>query len=185
MSSSILRRITAAAGALALGVIAATAPVAPAQAVTLPGNIDPTQARSLTIHKYALGPGNGATAGTGQELQNVTGTPLSGAVFTATRVADVDLTTPAGWSTVANLTPAQAAGRLDVASTFVSEPTDATGEAEFLTDTPTPTVVNFPIGLYLVTETVLPDAATNPAAPFLVTLPFPTGPGGAPANHWV
>ena len=183
MPTSILRRVTAAAGALALGAVAAVAAIAPAQAVTLPGNIDPDQPRSLTVHKYALGPESPLNIGTGQELPSVAGTPLAGAQFTATRVADVDLLTPEGWATVANLTPAQAANRLDADFTFVSEVTDATGEAEFIAGPDFPD--GLPIGLYLVTETTVPAEVTNPVAPFLVTLPFPTGPSGAPANEWI
>ncbi|HKP06133.1 MAG TPA: SpaH/EbpB family LPXTG-anchored major pilin, partial [Microbacterium sp.] len=178
MSRSTLRRVTAAVGALALGAITAIAAVAPAQAVTLPGNIDPNQPVSLTIHKFALGPGNGAVAGTGQEIPGFSGTPLSGAEFTVSRVADVDLTTSAGWAQVPNITPASAAGRLTGAP-IVGE-TDASGVVSFDSATD-----DLEIGLYLVTETGLPEDATNPVAPFLVTLPFPTGPGGAPANEWI
>ncbi|MDJ0319946.1 SpaH/EbpB family LPXTG-anchored major pilin [Pseudarthrobacter sp. PS3-L1] len=177
MSISILRRLTAAAGVLALSAAAAFASVAPAAAVTQPGNIDPTIARTLTIHKSALGPNNGQQIGTGQEV-TVPGTPLSGATFTAALVEGVDLTTPGGWDQVANLTPATAASRVTLANTYTAT-TGTNGVAVFNGgDT-------LPIGLYLVTETELPAEATNPAAPFLVTLPFPTGPGGAPANQWI
>ncbi len=177
MSSSILRRITAAAGVLALGAAAAIVAVAPAHAVTLPGNIDPEQPRSLTVHKYALGPSSPQQIGTGQEIPGgVAGTPLAGAEFTATLVADVDLLTSTGWTAVANLTPATAANRL-TATSFASGLTNGSGTATFPAD--------MPIGLYLVTETTLPDEVTNPVAPFLVTLPFPTGPSGAPANEWI
>jgi fimbrial isopeptide formation D2 family protein/LPXTG-motif cell wall-anchored protein len=176
MSASIARRATAALGALTLGVLTAIAAVAPAQGVTLPGNIDPNQARSLTVHKFALGPESPLQIGTGQELPSVPGTPLAGAGFTATLVADVDLLTPQGWSAVTNLTPASAAQRLTT-TTFTSTLSNSAGLATFPT--------NMPIGLYLVTETTVPSAATNPSAPFLVTLPFPTGPSGAPANEWI
>jgi fimbrial isopeptide formation D2 family protein/LPXTG-motif cell wall-anchored protein len=177
MSSPILRRLSAAAGVLALSAAAAFVSIAPAQAVTLPGNIDPTIARTLTIHKFALGPQNGQQIGTGQEV-TVPGTPLSGATFTAARVQGVDLTTPEGWTQVSNLTPATAAGRVIAADTFTAT-TGTDGVATFNGgDT-------LPLGLYLVTETELPAEATNPSAPFLVTLPFPTGPGGAPANQWI
>jgi LPXTG-motif cell wall-anchored protein len=176
MSYSPLRRVTAAAGALALGALAAFAAVAPAQAVTLPGNIDEDQSRSLTIHKFALGPESPQQIGTGQEV-SVPGTPLAGAEFTASLVAGVDLTTPEGWTTAAALTPATAANRLS-GTEFVAT-SNAAGIAQF------PVGDEMPIGLYLVTETELPAEATNPAAPFLVTLPFPTGPNGAPANQWI
>jgi LPXTG-motif cell wall-anchored protein len=179
MSSTTLRRVTAALGALALAAGAAIVSVAPAQAVVLPGNIDPDQPRSLTVHKFALGPGNGAIAGTGQELPAGTnlGTPLPGAVFTATQVAGVDLETPEGWATASNLTPATASTRLDADASFTSTSSSANGTATFPAD--------MPIGLYYVQETVLPAEATNPTAPFLVSLPLPTGAEGAPANQWI
>jgi LPXTG-motif cell wall-anchored protein len=177
MSSSTIRRVTAAIGALALAAGAAIVSVAPAQAVTLPGNIDTAQPRSLTVHKYALGPNSPQTVGTGQELPAGTnlGTPLPGAVFTAT-LTDVNITTAAGWTIASNLTPATAGPRLTT-TTFTSSATAADGTATFPT--------NMPIGLYLVTETTLPADATNPVAPFLVSLPLPTGANGAPSNQWI
>jgi fimbrial isopeptide formation D2 family protein/LPXTG-motif cell wall-anchored protein len=177
MSIPILRRLSAAAGVLALTAAAGFVAVTPAAAVTQPGNIDPTIARTLTIHKSALGPENGQQIGTGQEV-TVPGTPLSGATFTAALVQGVDLTTPDGWNAVSTLTPATAASRVTVADTYTAT-TGTNGVAIFNGGD------SLPIGLYLVTETALPAEATNPAAPFLVTLPFPTGPGGAPANQWI
>jgi LPXTG-motif cell wall-anchored protein len=178
MSSSTLRRVTAAIGAIVLAAGAAIVATAPAQAVTLPGNIDSTQARSLTVHKYALGPNSPQQAGTGQQLPAGTnlGTPLAGAVFTATQVAGVDLTTPEGWTIAGNLTPQTAANRLST-TTFTSTASASNGTATFPSD--------MPIGLFYVQETVLPAEATNPTAPFLVSLPLPTGSQGAPANQWI
>ena len=176
MSRSSLRRI-AATGALALAALATIATVAPANAVTQPGNIDPDVTRSLTVHKFALGPESPQQIGTGQQV-TVPGTPLEGAEFTAALVEGVDLLTPGGWSTAAALTPATAANRLSADDVFVAT-SGANGIAQFPADN------SMPIGLYLVTESALPDEATNPVAPFLVTLPFPTGPTGAPANQWI
>lgn len=177
MSSPILRRLAAVLGVLALSTTATIATVAPASAVTLPGNIDPSINRTLTIHKSALGPENGQQIGTGQQVA-VPGAPLAGATFTAALVQGVDLTTPEGWTAVSALTPASAATRVTAADTYTAT-TGTNGVAVFNNGN------TLPIGLYLVTETVLPAGATNPAAPFLVTLPFPTGPGGAPANQWI
>jgi hypothetical protein len=178
MSRSITRRVTAAIGALVLAAGAAFVATAPAQAVTQPGNINPDQPRSLTVHKFALGPNNGQNAGTGQELPSSTnlGTPLSGAVFTATQVAGVDLTTPEGWAIANSLSPQSASTRL-TGTPYTSTPSAANGTATFPT--------TMPLGLFYVQETVLPADATNPTAPFLVSLPLPTGPSGAPANQWI
>jgi LPXTG-motif cell wall-anchored protein len=185
MSRTSFRRVTAAIGAVALAAGAAIVAVAPAQAVILPGNIDSTQQRTLTVHKFALGPNNGLVAGTGQELPPSTnlGQPLSGAVFTATQVSGVDLTTPEGWTLATNLTPQTASTRL-ASTSFTSTPSSANGTANFTVD-PALYPTGMPIGLYYVQETVLPEEATNPTAPFLVSLPLPTGPVGAPANQWI
>jgi hypothetical protein len=178
MSTSITRRLGAAIGTVVLAAAVALVNVAPAQAVTLPGNIDPNQPRSFTVHKFALGPNNGQNAGTGQQLPSTAGlgTPLPGAVFTATQVAGVDLTTPEGWTVANSLSPQAASTRLTGAP-FTSAPSAADGTATFPAD--------MPLGLFYVQETVLPAAATNPTAPFLVSLPLPTGPVGAPANQWI
>ncbi|MDQ0737024.1 SpaH/EbpB family LPXTG-anchored major pilin [Arthrobacter agilis] len=177
MSIPIFRRVSAALGVLALSTAAAFVAVSPASAVTQPGNINPDIPRTLTIHKFALGPENGQQIGTGQEV-TVPGTPLAGATFTAAQVQGVDLTTPGGWTTVSSLTPATAASRVNTAGTYTAT-TGSDGVARFNDG------ASLPLGLYLVTETKLPTGATNPAAPFLVTLPFPTGSDGAPANQWI
>lgn len=178
MSRSLTRRLTAAIGAVVLAAGAAMVAVAPAHAVTLPGNIDADQPRSLTVHKFALGPSNGQNAGTGQELPSTAGlgTPLAGAVFTATQVAGVDLTTPEGWAIANSLSPQSASTRL-TGTPYTSTPSATDGTATFPAD--------MPLGLFYVQETVLPADATNPTAPFLVSLPLPTGPAGAPANQWI
>lgn len=181
--STTRRRITAVLGAVVLAAGAALV-AAPAQAAPLPGNIDPAVPRSLTVHKFALGPTNGQIAGTGQEIPTTNlGTPLPGAVFTATQVAGVDLTTAEGWAIAASLNPQSASSRLTT-TVFTSTPSAANGTANFTVDT-TQYPTGMPIGLYYVEETVLPADATNPSAPFLVSLPLPTGPSGAPANQWI
>lgn len=181
---SIRRKAAAVFSVLTFGVIAAVGAVAPASAVTLPGNIDSAQDRSLTIHKHALGPSTPLNPlSTGQELANPPADPLPGAQFTATLVAGVDLTTPEGWATAGQLTPAQAAQRPNTVS-FTSTVSDTSGVATFPVDAQT-YPDGLPIGLYLVAETQVPPGVTNPAAPFLVTLPLPTGAAGTPANQWI
>lgn len=93
---SIRKRAGAVLSVLALGSLAAVGAVAPASAVTLPGNIDSTVNRTLTLHKHALGPSTPLNPqSTGQELATPPADPLAGAQFTATLVSGVDLTTPA------------------------------------------------------------------------------------------
>jgi fimbrial isopeptide formation D2 family protein/LPXTG-motif cell wall-anchored protein len=177
MSSSLTKRASAALGVLALSVLAGLGAVAPASAVTEPGNIDPTIPRSLTVHKYELSPTSPQEAGTGQEIPGGIpgGIPIEDVEFTATLLPNVDLSTNAGWTTAGSLTPASAQSQATGASFIVT--TDAAGEATFPS--------TMPIGLYLVEETASPDSVTDPTAPFLVTLPFPTGSNGSPMNEWI
>ena len=181
---SIRKRAGAVLSVLALGALTAVGAVAPASAVTLPGNVDSTVNRTLTIHKHALGPSTPLNPiSNGQELATPPADPLAGAQFTATLVSGVDLTTAAGWTQAAQLSPAQAAQRPNTVS-FPSTVSNGAGVSTFPVDAATyPS--GLPIGLYLITETQLPPGATNPAAPFLVTLPLATGAAGSPSNQWI
>lgn len=87
--------------------------------------------------------------------------PLAGTVFTARKIAGVDLTTAAGWSRARAITVAQA--RRGPFDHVASATTDGDGEAR---------LVALPVGLYLVTS-VPPDALHDypDSAPFLITLP--------------
>lgn len=175
MSKKLTTRAGAVLGVLALGVLAAIGTAAPATAA--PGNIDPAIPRSLTIHKYQLTNTSPQNPGTGQEIPGGIpgGQPMAGATFTATLVPSVDLLTAAGWTTAGQLTPSSAAPL--ATGTAYTATSNTSGVAAF--------PGTMPIGLYLVQETVVPATVTNPVAPFLVTLPFPTGSGGTPANDWI
>ena len=175
-----LRRITAAAGALALGVAALAGGALSAQASDpVAGNINPDTNQSfLTIHKYD---GNEGTAGDGTELSDVSGlgNALDGVEFTVTKVAtktvdgvakDIDLTTPAGWDLidgvkVGDVTGSNSAYALSsVASDKYVETTANGSIAEFS---------GLPYGLYLIQETKAPANVASKTADFLVTLPLP------------
>ncbi|MGO4587192.1 SpaH/EbpB family LPXTG-anchored major pilin, partial [Arthrobacter sp. 2RAF6] len=136
-------------------------------------NIDPSKTGSLTIHKYEkpatpTNLPNDGTALSAAQLQGLT--PMAGVTFTVQKVNNIDLTTNAGWTAAAALTPAQAAAQ--AASPGTTTTTGAAGTA---------TLGNLPLGLYLVTETGYP-AGVTPSAPFLVTLPT-TDPAGG--NGWL
>jgi fimbrial isopeptide formation D2 family protein len=96
-------------------------------------------------------------------------TPIAGVTFSLQSVGNIDLSTNAGWDTVSGLT---AADVLTDPATFPltaegSGNTGADGELAFGA---------LSLGVYLVTET---DPGENPiaqpSAPFLVTMPLPTG----------
>ncbi|MGO4859301.1 SpaH/EbpB family LPXTG-anchored major pilin [Arthrobacter sp. 2MCAF14] len=160
------------------GIIASLAAIASAGMLALgaggahaanTANIDPSKTGSLTIHKYEkpATPTNLPNDGTAlTPAQTAALTPMAGVTFTVQKVNNIDLTTNAGWTTAAALTPAQAAAQ--AASPGTTTTTDASGTA---------TLGNLPLGLYLVTETGYP-AGVTPSAPFLVTLPMTDPAGG-------
>lgn len=171
------RRIAAALGAAALGLVG-LAGVATAADDTTPvtgaGNINPNTSTSLTIHKYDGNPGG---AGNGSEITDTDalGNALAGVTFDITPVTSksgelIDLTTEAGWKLIDGIK--------------VTDVTEANGYAfgsavEAETDTSGKVTEALPKGLYLVTETGYGDnTIKTPVEPFLVTLPLPQGNGG-------
>lgn len=170
-------RAAATLGAVAIGALAIFGSAVPASAAG--ANIDASQTRTLTIHKHERTATNDKVAGTGQQITGASniaalGAPIAGVTFQVQLVNNVDLLTPAGWTTVQNLTPAQAQARgLGTAQTVA---TDANGLAVFN---------NLPIGAYLVTETAAGTKVADRTAPFLVTVPTATGKAGTPSNTWV
>ncbi|WP_284754382.1 SpaH/EbpB family LPXTG-anchored major pilin [Arthrobacter sp. efr-133-R2A-120] len=164
------------------GIIASLAAIASAGMLALgaggahaanTANIDPSKTGSLTIHKYEkpATPTNLPNDGTAlTPAQTAALTPMAGVTFTVQKVNNIDLTTNAGWTAAAALTPAQAAAQ--AATPGSTTTTDASGTAS---------LGNLPLGLYLVTETGYP-AGVTPSAPFLVTLPM-TDPAGG--NGWL
>lgn len=182
MTTSISKRLTAAVGALALGILGAVAVTAPASATPVtPDNVGNItgEAGSLTIHKYERDATSPLDPGTGEEIPGFTGVGLEGVQFTIQKVTTPSLTTSAGWDAVEAI--AQAADPIAAATAAGLTPqtvvtTDSTGLA---------TAADLPYALYLVTETASPSTVTDPAAPFLVTIPFPTGPDAANPNEWI
>lgn len=161
------RRLTAAVGAGALALLAATAYVVPASADTTGGDA-PAGPYTLTITKLQNPPGGGTVAdGTARSTSALT--PIPGVVFSIAPVNGVDLTTPAGWTTAAGLTVDASGQVTDGATVYttgaaaVLPATDGSGVSSFTTSTP---------AVYELTETSAP-AGTELGAPFLVTLPLP------------
>lgn len=176
MTRSLAQRAGAVLGALALGAVAVFGSAVPAAAE--PGNIDPSIPRNLTIHKYQLAPNSPQAPGTGQVIPGGVpgGIAMEGAQFTVTLIPSVDLTTPAGWTTAGQLNSNISAAAALATGEAATRTTDGAGVASFS---------NMPLGLYYVEETAAPADVTDPVAPFLVSLPFPTGQFGAPANDWI
>lgn len=171
-----LRRLAAGAGVLALalaGVFGVSSAASAAQGTdgTAPGNAPAGTTGTLVVHKYAGSPSGDTNNGTEQTIARP---PLGGVEFTVCRVDGIDLTTSAGWTAAAAVTP----GTADCgANAPVALTTDAAGVATFS---------GLDIGLYLVTETDTP-AGVTPAAPFLVTVPYPSksGTGQDTTTNWL
>lgn len=162
-----MKRVTAAAGVVALGVMGAVALSLPAQAANDPVGVSGTG--DLTIHKYEQPTTSGGTHD-GSEITSLPSgyVPIENAGFTITPLDGYDLTKNQGWDDAKADAAALAADPSYVASlvkggAMPEKMTDEFGEAPFL---------GLPIGVYLVEETTLPDGAVTPVAPFLVTVPM-------------
>ena len=161
-TTSFKRRIVAATGALALGLLGAIGVSSAAFAAdAVPGDINPDAQGSITIYKYEEAGNTNPGDPAGDGLPGMT--PLEGVEFTVTPVPGVDLTTNAGWDAVPGLTAANATG-VPVVMT-----TDVDGKAVF---------ANLPVGVYYVEETGHGgNDIVDSAAPFFVTIPLPTDAG--------
>jgi fimbrial isopeptide formation D2 family protein/LPXTG-motif cell wall-anchored protein len=169
-------RVTAAIGALTLGLLGAVAFAAPAGATDGP-NIDPKKTGSISLHKLvqpaeATGLPHDGTKLTDEQLKGLQ--PLEDVTFQLQRVSSIDLSENDGWLAVKDLTADKVLAD-PTAYPLVdagSKKTDAKGELSF---------GDLVLGVYLVTET---DPGANPiaqpAAPFLVTIPLSTG-----ENTWL
>lgn len=166
--TSLGRRIVAALGAAALGLVGLAGVASAAdEPVTGVGNINPSTPTSLTIHKYDGEEGK-AGDGTKQDTKDF-GNPLSGVTFSIQKVETkdnqaIDLDTPEGWDLISGVTADQVTSapyKLGTA-TLVTTGTDGTIKTDL------------PHGLYYVTETGHGNNnIVSETAPFLVTLPLP------------
>ncbi|GAA1861473.1 hypothetical protein GCM10009796_24690 [Microbacterium koreense] len=165
------RRVAAVVGASVLAVAGVVAFAGPASAA--PANV-PTDPGSLTIHKYEQPSPVGGANDSGEEIPVPAGwVPLGGVNFSYQPI-DVDLTTTEGWDAVEGYVSDP--GSAPLTGSPVTVTTAADGSAS---------VSSLAVGAYLVTELVSPGATaggepvtiTQMAAPFVVTIPIPTGEG--------
>lgn len=158
-----VRRLVAGIATLALG-IAGAAGAATAASAEVPGNIDPAATGSIIIHKHVKDETN-STPG------NPAGDPLGGVTFRVTEIlldgSPVPLATAEGWAAIDGVTVADiGTGGLTKATTSTETAgTDVSGVT---------TAGGLGLGLYLVEEIGSgSNLITTPAAPFLVTIPYP------------
>ncbi|MDO5060969.1 MAG: SpaH/EbpB family LPXTG-anchored major pilin [Actinomycetaceae bacterium] len=152
-----------------------------------PGNINPATKGSITVHKMAE-PSTGK-AGDSHEIgdapQGPTGAKLKGVRFSIKKVEGIDLATAAGWDKLAKVTAKMNAA---VDAKTASEAVQAEGlnlvaaEGNGNTEEKVTTIegkvefTDLPIGVYMVIEgdDTGNNGITSKAAPFLVTVPFPS-----------
>lgn len=144
-----------------------------------PGFVPPDEeaTTSLTLHKHVQDPESEAGQPAGDPLAGVTFSVQEIGVLVGTPgvCTAIDLGTPQGWQQVTAAITDFGDGRLanpycDLGTALTAGPTNSQGEV----------TLNGVWGLYLVTETDSgPNMISGPAAPFLVTVPYPTAP-----NSW-
>ncbi|NLT29897.1 MAG: SpaH/EbpB family LPXTG-anchored major pilin [Propionibacterium sp.] len=154
---SLLKRLVAGAGALALATVGMVATTAHAD-----DNVDPNKTGTLTVQKYE------------EDTDPVMSNPLEGVEFTVCEVLldgeSVDLTTDAAWEAFAEWTPDKLPADAEVSTDCESTRTNVDGGAVF---------EDMSVGVYLVTETDSGDnLIATPADPFLVAIPMPEGEDG-------
>ncbi|GAA2038390.1 SpaH/EbpB family LPXTG-anchored major pilin [Yaniella flava] len=157
---SLGKRLVAGLGTFAMASLAVFGAGTAAHADTITnGNIDVDAEGSITVHKHEQ-PNVAGEPATGAP-QNVDSPALDGVEFSLERVTNIDLSDPAQWDQIEDLTPADVAGDLEL----VEGPVETVnGQVAF---------DDLPIGVYLVTEG--DDNGDNnivrKAEPFLVIIP--------------
>lgn len=179
------QRVLAGVAALGLGLAGVLGATSAAFAEAGPGQDGAPTTGTLVIHKHAGTTTGDVNNGTVQEVERPA---LAGVPFTAQRIGTtvgsscvaIDLTTPAGWTAVAGITADPQTVTPCDAGTPLTGVTDATG---------TITWSNQALGLYYVTEGEADPSVgiTEKAAPFYVTLPYPSvsGSGDTAATDWL
>ena len=164
MHSLTMRRRLSIAAAMALSAGALAVPAGAAQLFDPDApTIGYGSNTSLTIHKCEQTDTNGVTEGTGNEDPTAECKPVSDVEFTITKL-NVDLTTNAGWKTLAETKGDVSKARALTGGPAHTVTTGGDGLAFFGAD-------KTEVGAYLVSETRTP-AQVIPAEDFVVTLPM-------------
>lgn len=152
---------------------------APAQAA---GNIDPNQARTLTIHKYeapewdkAQYPNNGTRLTAPQDAKSI-----DGVKFRITKIEGIDLSKAADWDKAKKLAAVK-----DGSLTAVPGATKGASQEVTTAGGGTATYNPPAIGVYLVEEIEAPAKVTKKADPFFVTVPLPAEGLTGAVNGWL
>ncbi|MBL3699630.1 SpaH/EbpB family LPXTG-anchored major pilin [Leucobacter luti] len=166
------RRVVATLAAGALGVAALMGTASAAQAAPQEyGNIDLDRTGSLTVHKYLHQNTTRAGDVSAPPADGDFSDPVAGVGFTAYPIqsagSPLNLSDPASWTTLKNLTPGAActapAGGYTLGAARALPVTTALGVA----------TISLPVGAYQICETSAPANIIDRAAPFIVTIPMP------------
>ncbi|WP_336631418.1 MULTISPECIES: SpaH/EbpB family LPXTG-anchored major pilin [unclassified Microbacterium] len=180
-----LRRVAMAAGVFALALAGLSGLGGAANAAGFP--VVPDQPGTLTVHKYAGDPTGQPNDGSAQSvnlpaLQGVEFTIWQLGTSNGATCSPVDLMTPAGWADVTTASAAFDSATGDVPAGFCEISTAGTTQA---TDENGATAFSGLKGLYLVKETGSGgNLIKTPAAPFLVTVPFPVQSSDGQTASW-
>ena len=141
-----------------------------ATANAAPGNVDPDRIGSITVNKFTQPDNPGSVPGDGSKLDKLPAgaLPIQNVEFSVTPVTGLDLSVPANWEGLGDMT-VDAARALGTGSATTAT-TSADGSHTFS---------GLPVGLYIVEETDIsgglidgkPANITAPASPYLVALP--------------
>ncbi len=193
ISHSARRRVVAATAALALGVLgifgitgtASAAPIGDVGNITSPD----TSTSQIIVHKYEKTSTNGTDPGTGLPA-TPTGNPIPGVTFNVKEVLDsaasLPLLTNPGWVRANTINSAFVPTNAEASLTGQAGVTLTAGTSIVTNASGIATFGSLHYGLYLVQETAAPAQVTDPARPFLVTVPFPTGASNPTnSNEWL
>lgn len=182
--SSLGRRLVAALGAAALGLVGAVGISTAANAADDPqyGNIDQDATGSIIIHKHEHQTTTSETA-TPDGSTDILSPGVAGVVFTAYPITSLPLDQPGSWDTLSNLSvPATACDTRSLAGQMLG-----TGVPSGETNSNGVATISTPVAAYLVCETTSPSTVVDKAQPFVVTVPFPDteANGGGMSDGWL
>lgn len=165
------RRLAAVLGAITLSLVGAAGGATAAFAADY-GNVDNTKDGSIIIHKHVLS-GTAQAGSPDGGTNTITSDPVSGVVFTAYKLTNLDLTTSLGWSGLPSSAPTTAC---DTTTPILAGQTLGTAIVSPATDVNGLTTISLThpaaVGAYLVCETFAPPAVVDKTQPFLVTVPY-------------
>lgn len=174
MRRSLLMRVVATAGVIALGVsglVGGGAFAAPGPGAHY-GNIDQSGTGSITVHKRESG-SQGDQVGTVAEAKEGIGVGVKGVTFKAYKLTDFDPQREADWNKISKLKVAEdACGAKFQSPTLAGYQLDGGKEFSVTDGDGVGRVADLSVGAYLICEHDAPKTVLKRSLPFVVTIPF-------------